>query len=302
VAACSEKFPNSKFKLFPIIRNFEKSDLRNLKTRDRILFVGTLTHTPNRNALDFILKEIAPRIEELYPDLVFSIVGKGTQECKFYSSNVELLGMLENLEDIYSQSIVSLAPMSIAAGINGKVVDLGLSYLYKLPYKFSVVETIERFQNIEDKFQDLTSCIFGYSIKSNEKLENLKGRVYVGHAFAEKDTAKPSDIHKKYILSAPKASYFPNYIEQYPDHNGRIPSNYHTFMHDSAVIRGYKRYPVRNDIAVYNYEDKMDKVATLFTPIEPEAVFSCNIGYHNLRAEELGALISAITFHNSKDH
>jgi hypothetical protein len=100
------------------------------------------------------------------------------------------------------------------------------------------------------------------SIKSNEKLENLKGRVYIGHAFAEKDTAKPSDIHKKYILSAPKASYFPNYIEQYPDPNGRIPSNYHTFMHDSAVIRGYKRYPVRKDIAVYNYEDKMDKVAS----------------------------------------
>jgi hypothetical protein len=46
----------------------------------------------------------------------------------------------------------------------------------------------------------------------------------------------------------------------------------------------------------------MDKVATFFKPLEAGATFHCAISYHNLRAEELGALVSAITFHNTKDH
>lgn len=186
---------------------------------------------------------------------------------------------------------------------NGKVIDLGLSYLYKLPYKYSVVETIERFQNIEEKCHDLTSCIFGYSIKSNEKLENLKGRVHFGHAFALENTAKLLSEHKKYVLGTPKASYYPNYISQDAYPNGIIKGTYNTFMHDTALISGYKRYPVREDyLQESNSTKDTDKVATIFTPLEKGAQFTCKISYHNLRPEELGALISAITFHKSKDH
>lgn len=123
IAECYEEFPHSKFELFPIVRSFELTDFKNKETRKRILFIGSLTHTPNRIALEYILKEIAPRIEVLHPDLVFTIIGKGTSECKVHSGNVELLGMIDNLEEVYSESIVSLAPMSVAAGINGKVVE-----------------------------------------------------------------------------------------------------------------------------------------------------------------------------------
>ena len=58
-------------------------------------------------------------------------------------------------------------------------------------------------------------------------------------------------------------------------------------MHDTAVISGYKRYPVRKDyLPESNSTKDTDKVATIITPLEKGAHFTCNISYHNLRPEE----------------
>ncbi|MDP4815656.1 MAG: TIGR03986 family CRISPR-associated RAMP protein, partial [Saprospiraceae bacterium] len=184
---------------------------------------------------------------------------------------------------------------------NGKVKHFGLSYLYKLPYNYSVHDSILKTQgNNSANELDFTSCLFGYSRKIDDKLNNLKGRVHVGHAFALENTAILLD-EEKYVLGTPKASYYPNYIVQNPDSSGKITGNYLTFMHDKAEISGYKRYPVRSKIAGTNFQDNMDRVATRFKPLDKGATFKCAISYHNLRAEELGALISALTFHNTTD-
>jgi CRISPR-associated protein (TIGR03986 family) len=184
---------------------------------------------------------------------------------------------------------------------NRKVKHFGLSYLYKLPYNYSVHDSILKTQgNNSANELDFASCLFGYSRKIDDKLHNLKGRVHVGHAFALENTAILLD-EEKYVLGTPKASYYPNYIVQNPDSSGKITGNYLTFMHDKAEISGYKRYPVRSKIAGTNFQDNMDRVATRFKPLDKGATFKCAISYHNLRAEELGALISALTFHNTKD-
>ena len=184
---------------------------------------------------------------------------------------------------------------------NGKVKHFGLSYLYKLPYNYSVHDSILKTQgNNSANELDFASCLFGYSRKIDDKLHNLKGRVHVGHAFALENTAILLD-EEKYVLGTPKASYYPNYIVQNPDSSGKITGNYLTFMHDKAEISGYKRYPVRSKIAGTNFQDNMDRVATRFKPLDKGATFKCAISYHNLRAEELGALISALTFHNTTD-
>jgi len=216
-------------------------------------------------------------------------------EDKYFIPGASIKGMIANVMEIIS-----------FGEIKNKVDDSTFSYRekkLKFKYKYSVVETILRSQNINENCQDFTSCIFGYSKKSTEKLENLKGRVHIGHAFALENTAKILPKHEKYVLGTPKASYFPNYISQDAHPNGIIKGIYKTFMHDTAVISGYKRYPVRKDyLPASNSTKDTEKVATIITPLEKGAHFTCNISYHNLRAEELGALISAITFHNSKDH
>lgn len=179
-------------------------------------------------------------------------------------------------------------------------IDMGLTMLYKITYKNSVVDLINKQQKEADDY-DLAEAIFGYT----EIDKALKGRVHVGHAFAE-GQVEPLEV-KKEVLAGPKASYYPNYIEQdiTEGAEGKIKGKYNTFMNETARIRGWKRYPVQNNGTVsYPLPKRRDgsinyDVVTKFQPLPAGTEFSFDIAYHNLKKEELGALISAITFHNT---
>lgn len=181
------------------------------------------------------------------------------------------------------------------------IKDMGLSLLFKITYNKSIVESIQLSQNKVQR--DLSEAIFGYTANDKEKVENsLKGRVWVSHAFAE-GTPKPIGV-KLEVLAGPKPTYYPNYIKQ-NETNGKVNGKYSTFMDKQPEIRGYKRYPVRNaDDITTNPPPKNEKtglvnekVATRFNPLAAGTKFKFSITYHNLKRAELGALISAITFH-----
>ncbi len=171
-----------------------------------------------------------------------------------------------------------------------KIIHFGLSYLYKLPYKYSVRDLIRKHQQAEGL--DMSEAIFGHVQKNNA----LKGRVTFSHAFA---TMAEEDEPKHEVLAGPKASYYPNYIRQKLI-NGNVgrDRSYQTFMDQTAKIAGWKRYPIRKDIS---RNDGTDNVKTRFIPLKQGAQFACKIHYHNLRPIELGALLSALTFHGSTD-
>jgi hypothetical protein len=101
------------------------------------------------------------------------------------------------------------------------------------------------------------------------------------------------------VLASPKASYYPNYIENSPSKQGDVKGDYSTLMNVNAVIRGWKKYPVHKGNPSVNTIIASDKISTSFCPLPAGTVFQFKIRYHNLRKEELGALLSAITFHNT---
>ncbi|WP_100629774.1 TIGR03986 family type III CRISPR-associated RAMP protein [Algoriphagus formosus] len=181
------------------------------------------------------------------------------------------------------------------------IKDIGLSLLYKITYNKSIVESIRSSQ--DNVKRDLSETIFGYTVGDKEKKEqSLKGRVWISHAFAE---GNPVSLGLKLeVLAGPKPTYYPNYIKQ-NETNGKVVGRYSTFMDKESEIRGYKRYPVRfaEEIAT-NPPPKNErtgeineKVATRFKPLDKGTKFKFLITYHNLKKTELGALISAITFH-----
>jgi len=176
---------------------------------------------------------------------------------------------------------------------NGRVKHLGLSYLYKLPYKYSVKEAIEQWQ-LQDGY-DLAETIFGHV---EMKAGALKSRVQVGHAFSENAQAGQAVSE---VLSSPKASFFPTYMRQKVNRNGKV-NRYVTFMDDRPEIAGWKRYPIRKSGVINNPppNDNAD-ILTHFKPLKAGAEFKLKIRYHNLRPMELGALISAITFHGTRN-
>jgi CRISPR-associated protein (TIGR03986 family) len=193
---------------------------------------------------------------------------------------------------VWRQKLQNGQPVPVFFQKDGdEIIHLGLSYLYKLPYKYSVRDSIREHQKAGGL--DMSEAIFGHV----QKNDALKGRVTFDHAFAT--AAAEEDESKQEVLAAPKASYYPNYIRQ-ELRNGSIirGGTYQTFMDRRAEIAGWKRYPIRSNVSS---NAGTDNVKTRFIPLKTGAQFKCTIHYHNLRPIELGALLSALTFHGSTD-
>ena len=173
--------------------------------------------------------------------------------------------------------------------ISNEVSNFGLSYLYKFPFSKTVKEVLEHTQVRENR-PDLAELIFGFSRKTNGIQESLKGRVFISHA----KTADNIKVGKetKLVLGSPKASYYPIYLRQNGD-------KYITYDNKNAELSGYKRYAVHKNIAKSNADDKAKNVETSITPLEAGAKFKFKIVLHNMLPIEIGALLSAITFHQN---
>ncbi len=152
--------------------------------------------------------------------------------------------------------------------------SIGLTALYKYPTLSKVSDGISK-DHMTDKL-DLAECLFG---NTSDK-DALKGRISFGACFAE---GNPICLpEKKVVLSSPHPSYFPIYV-------GKGKS------WDSAEfdIAGRKRYMGRN---IMDNNCGTDNVSSTITPLDAGTAFYGKISYHNLRSNELGALIAAITF------
>jgi len=166
-----------------------------------------------------------------------------------------------------------------------KIAHFGLSYLYKLPYNHSVKDGIKDI-HFDDTQHDLAETIFGYTNKSDA----LKGRVQFSH-FKAINNIKQLDKRTE-ILGTPRASYYPIYVKQ----KGKL---FTTFMDDFEIV-GRKRYPIHKGSCVINTEDTgNENVGTTFSPLQDGVVFKGKLRYHNLKKSELGAILSALTFHNT---
>ena len=174
---------------------------------------------------------------------------------------------------------------------NEKIKDLGLALLYKLSYDKSVSE-IEEFRlkktNADVKF-DFAETIFGYT--RGEK--QLKGRVQFSHFFAQGTPTTCGE--KQLILNGPKASYYPIYIKQ-DGRNGKV-AQYKTY--NDGQLKGFKRYMVRRN--VWQKSMNNTNLDSTLIPLDSGTQFKGQINFHNLRPVELGALLSALTFHLNSD-
>lgn len=175
---------------------------------------------------------------------------------------------------------------------NKEIKDMGLAMLYKIVYRNSILELVEEHQG-EVKC-DISEVIFGH-IKQKDKGNILKGRIHVGHAYSTNMPQAQEGSEFKGVLSSPKATYYPNYIHQA---GARKYSTYH----DKANLSGWKRYPVHSEgVQVNERPDRStEKILTRFIPLKEGATFKLKLRYHSLKKIELGALLSALTFHNTE--
>lgn len=187
-------------------------------------------------------------------------------------------------------------------GNSNSLHSFGLSQLYKFPYKNTAKERINNIQSSNDiSTPDLAECIFGHVLGSNNSNQvSLKGRVSFGHAIICSQSAESSQ-EVEAILSSPKPTYYPTYIRQTDLRGG-----YKDLSDNDSIPSGWKRYPIhKNGVETEpepesEKDNKNKKISTHFTPIS-EANFKGTVAFHNLRPVELGALLSALSFHGNEN-
>lgn len=171
------------------------------------------------------------------------------------------------------------------------VEAIGLSRMFRYPYKNSVAMLVKAQQNPDPQRRDLTETIFGFTSKS----DSLRGRVQVGNAFANKPLEdrelQPLTLG---VLGQPKASFYPFYLRQ--------TANPYKTYNNADGIAGRKLYRVHRGSRTTELPqgNGNENAISRFTPIPEGQVFHLSIAVHNLRKMETGALLSALTLHQTK--
>ncbi|MCR5018372.1 MAG: TIGR03986 family CRISPR-associated RAMP protein [Bacteroidales bacterium] len=175
-------------------------------------------------------------------------------------------------------------PVFFKLNDDGSIHSIGLSYMYKYPFKHSVSDNLP--PDHKSRRPDLSECIFGYT-GDDQSVEALKGRVQFGHAFTGFAGRPDSET---VTLSSPRSSFYPFYLQGGVDWN-----------RDNARIAGFKRYPVRGKVnRDGNRQLNNSRVNSTLSLLPADTVFEGTISFHNLRPIELGALLSALTFHGNE--
>lgn len=169
---------------------------------------------------------------------------------------------------------------------NDKLQHFGLSYLYKLPFKNRIKEFLPfEHKKLDD---DLCECIFG---KTGSK-KSIKGRVQFMNMTLE--SGDVSDEIRKPYMGSPKPTYYPIYLVQ-NGINGFPNGEFCTMLSDSPKLKGWKRYPVHDDIAPFIIPEGMkEENLNPFYPVNSGSKFIGRIKFHNLRKVEIGALMQSL--------
>lgn len=184
------------------------------------------------------------------------------------------------------------------------ISSLGLAMMYKLAYATTGAELV---RNVQKKKPlrtpghlafDLVELLFG-CVDDEHGKNSFKGRVSfsVANCTSRREQVTVSE-EPVTILNSPKATYYPNYIKQAAaDGAVGTTGRYNTLMKPDAEISGWKRYPVHDHPAVQKLSGKQvdsTKVQVQLKPITSKPEFSARLRFHNLKPEELGALVWAL--------
>ena len=122
----------------PYVRETRPSK-NDFAARKDIVFIGGFNHLPNIDAVKYFVKEVFPRVREKLPDVIFRIVGSNIPGMVFKEEEVnelagapgvEIAGFADELDSIFNQCRISVAPLRFGAGIKGKI---GTSLCYGVP-------------------------------------------------------------------------------------------------------------------------------------------------------------------------
>jgi len=95
----------------------------NLENKIIVTFVGNLESIQNKDAVEYIVNDLAPYFREKRKDVVFLIIGEGKKNFKCDLPNVIFTGFVHDLLLFLEASDICIAPLRVGAGIKTKVLE-----------------------------------------------------------------------------------------------------------------------------------------------------------------------------------
>jgi len=91
-----------------------------------VVFTGSFKYRPNRQAADYFLDEIFPRVQKRVPEAKFVAVGNGAARAlrKYRGRRgVEAVDFVPDLRPFLAKATVAVAPLTVGAGVSNKVAE-----------------------------------------------------------------------------------------------------------------------------------------------------------------------------------
>lgn len=192
----------------------------------------------------------------------------------------------------------------------------GLAQLPRIPYRLTVHAALQNTSphHLDRTRPDLAELIFGKVPERRSQRGDgerptgaLRGRVSFEPFWLE---GRPQTLPPvKTVLSGPRASFYPHYVQQPEARDGAVPlaplegdarpkPHYKTLMDRDAELAGWKRYPVRDGQRTPPPPPSKasEKTITRLEPLAPGAELVGRVHVHNLKPVELGAVLWAATW------
>jgi glycosyltransferase involved in cell wall biosynthesis len=97
-----------------------------LNQNPNLVFCGDLTYSPNLNAIQWFLEHVWRELKLKWPDAKLRVVGKKPADLEIQKHNfndVDFLGYVDNIGDIYSLSSIAIVPIFEGSGSRLKILD-----------------------------------------------------------------------------------------------------------------------------------------------------------------------------------
>lgn len=91
----------------------------------KIIFTGDFKWFPNREAVDYIIENIWPDLQKLYPGITFTIVGKGIPK-KYWllqRENFKIFRKMPEIKTAYYENDLLLSPLFSGSGTKYKILE-----------------------------------------------------------------------------------------------------------------------------------------------------------------------------------
>ena len=128
VSRIKQEMPQAQVKAIPLyIFGEDGTEVYVSDVRKDLLFVGGFNHTPNVDAVKWLIQQVFPQVTASLPDIKLHVVGSNMPGDinVLGGGNVIMHGFLEDehLDALFSSIRLSVVPLRYGAGVKGKVLE-----------------------------------------------------------------------------------------------------------------------------------------------------------------------------------